>query len=200
MAQTGFRQMLVDLIRGEMPVFVSLGVVTEIDIADGGRMLCVRLQPSGDEVLAREAQLGSGTQVGFYWPILVGDEVLVFFPDGDRNAGVAISGLQSNVKASPSGDNNSQPGLTHPLGFEVIGPGVQAVEGVVKSGIIGDMQTHDQALQTFMTTISTATLAPQIAAAALVYLTTVALGGFAAKLSTSVAAGPPYRSTTLTTE
>ena len=123
MPQRGFRQMLIDLIRSELGDFVSLGVVTEVEIKNGGRMLCVDLKPSGGEVLAREVQLGSGAQVGFYWPILVGDEVLVLFPDADRNAGVAISGLQSNVKASPPGDDNRQPGLTHPLGFEVIGPG-----------------------------------------------------------------------------
>ena len=200
MPQRGFRQMLIDLIRSELGDFVSLGVVTEVEIKNGGRMLCVDLKPSGGEVLAREVQLGSGAQVGFYWPILVGDEVLVLFPDADRNAGVAISGLQSNVKASPPGDDNRQPGLTHPLGFEVRGPGLQSVEGVVKAAYLAGVQAQQNAMAVFMAAIVADVSNPAHVAAATAYQISVAASGYTAELAASVTLGPPYASTTLTTE
>lgn len=101
---------------------VATGVVTKIETHESyGYLLTVRIQP-GDEndlVQARLCASGSGAGQGIYWPVAVGDEVLLVFPDGDRMRAVAIPGLTSGAAKPPSGWNNDHVEVVQPNGMTV---------------------------------------------------------------------------------
>lgn len=197
-----FRQLLIDMVREEFAPAASTGVVTAVDTSGPGRLLDITLQPEGAQVQAKQAEMASGPATGFYFPVAVGDEVLVVFPLGDRNAGIAIAGIRNAQRPSPSADDNSQPGVTHPNGFEVRGTGVLDPEGVLKRALIEGIQAQQNAMTAFMTALATSTnpATADVTAAAVAYQTAMASNGYLARLAASLTLGPPYVSTLLTTE
>lgn len=126
----GLDQRLRDLV-GAPPPSVELGTVDEVEAFAGGYLVTCTVQPSGRKVQARLAALGAGDGTGLYWPLAVGDEVLLLFPGGDANRAVAIPGWRSTAAPKPSTDDQTGPGLVHPRGFAVRTSGAGMVQGVV---------------------------------------------------------------------
>lgn len=185
---------------GEARPPVLLGVITEIEGFAGGVLATVQPQPDGPELQARLMVLASGDDRGFVVPAEVGEEVVVLCPGGDPNRAVALAGLNSSPAARPDSDTGDHVDLVHPGGLETRTTAAADVDHVVLAELLDGLQAQQNALQTFMTTASAATTAPQIAAAATTYLTAMAGNGFVAKLAQSIASGAPYRSTALKTE
>lgn len=79
--------------------WISLGIIDSIEEhADFGELLNIHLVPNYEiEIQARHLQLGSGAGETVIRKVSVGDEVLVFFPNGDPNEAIAVGGLVSNA-------------------------------------------------------------------------------------------------------
>lgn len=111
----------------------ELATVDAIEVgATAGVLLDVTLQPSGRQCQARYSGLGAGAGAGFYWPVAVGDEVLVLFPAGDPNLAVALPGLPSGAAMPPSSWDGTRPELVHPEGLTVR----LAEDGAVKAVVV----------------------------------------------------------------
>ena len=96
----------------------SVGTVTVVEAhAAWGWLATVTLQPSQREVQGRMAQLGAIAAGGLFWPVAVGDEVLVVFPDADPNAAICLPWLASLAAPVPTTWDNLTPQLVHPLGL-----------------------------------------------------------------------------------
>lgn len=82
---------------------VATGVVSAVEQHDSwGWLATVILQPSQREIQARV--LGWGP---VYVPVVVDQEVAVFFPDGDTNAAILLPGLPSEAAPVPSDWDNA---------------------------------------------------------------------------------------------
>lgn len=94
---------------------VTLGTVSALTSDPAvGWWAEVETQPGGATILARVVWAGTTAQGGDFWPITVGDEVLVVYPDGDPNGAVVIAGLTSAPVATTYA--NAAPELVHPAG------------------------------------------------------------------------------------
>lgn len=107
-------------IQGTTP-YVLVGIITEIEEhADFGYLLTVEVQPGDGRVIqARLCALGSGNRKGMFWPVEVGDEVLVLLPDGEPHRAVALPGLVSGAAAPPASWGNDHVEVVHANGMEV---------------------------------------------------------------------------------
>jgi hypothetical protein len=100
--------------------WVHLGTVDVVEAHDAwGYSALVTLQPDGRQVEARLAVGGAGSLRGAFWPVAVGDVVLVLLPGGDPSQAVAIAGLTSREASPPASWDNAQPQVVHPSGLHV---------------------------------------------------------------------------------
>jgi len=119
MGERGTEETLRELV-GEGPSWVAIGTVESIEEHDAwGYLLDLVLRSSGGEVQARLAAWGAGDRTGAWFPVAVGDEVLVLFPDGDPNRAVAVPGLPSEAARVPTGWNNDHVEIVHSGGMKV---------------------------------------------------------------------------------
>ena len=97
------------------------------------------MQPSGAVFVSRLLFAGTGMGTGEFWPVVVGDEVLVLLPDGDPNRAVAIAGLVSLAATPPTSFANDAPRMVHPSGkaFALSQAGV--VQAVVLEAMLPDL-------------------------------------------------------------
>lgn len=189
-----------DMLRQER-CWVELGVVLAPPVPStipGGalaaRMVLVALVPSGGVVHARVANLGQGLAKGVFPPLAPKDEVLVFFPGGDPNRAVVFGGLGNGVSANPIANLGLQLLLMHPAGVELRSADGLPAHGLVHGQLLAGLAPYLTALETFMFACSTATLAPQIATAAVAFMAAVQQVGaapspFATQLTASASSG-----------
>lgn len=189
---------------GPSPVYCELGVVTTPPVppptnALGSRMVLVEIvSSSSPKVLeCRVLNLGQGAGRGVFAPLLPGDEVLVLLPGGDPMRAVCIGGLGSAVAPNPLDNTGLRTLVQHPGGVLLSTLDGQPAHGIVHGQHLVDMAPWVAALEAFMVAISTATTAPQVAAAAVAFMTAVGLvasppgSAFGAALLTSAGAGTP---------
>lgn len=132
--QRGLREML------GTPAAVGIGLVTKLTADPAvGWWAELEMQPSGAAGLARLVWAGTTAQGGDFWPVAVGDEVLVLHPDGDPNGAVAIAGLLSSATALPSSFTNAAPGLVHPSGKSFRIAAANPVSAVVLESLLPDL-------------------------------------------------------------
>ena len=167
-------------------------------------LLQIELLPDLRKADARAIYPGAGLLKGFFVPYQTGDEVLCLCVDGDPMRSVVIGGLGNLTTPIPTSVDLVLGGavVMHPLGVELRSADVIPSEGIVKGGMLSPFESWVSALELFMFTTSTATTAPQIAAAALVFTATVGQIGplpspFSAQLTVSgtpPGGGPPFAS------
>ena len=112
--------------------WVALGVVTEAEAHSSlGYLLTITLQPSGRQVQARLA----GRR--FLLAAEVDDEVLVMFPDGDQNRGVAFPAeLVSSAAPLPSSWSNGGPQIVDADGLQIRTSESASIQKVVTEDIL----------------------------------------------------------------
>lgn len=166
---------------------VELGVITVAPAAadiDGwenaARHVEGILVPEDVPFAARVGQINGH----FFYPE-VGDEVIVFFPGGRDQAGVVLGTIEA---VYPSTASNTKGLIIRPDGIELRSTDAGAVDNVVLSALLTDLQTFVAALETFATSLAAAGGAPGgYGAAATVLNTELALGGFGSKLVAALA-------------
>ncbi len=133
--------------------YVLTGTISGIEEhADFGYLLTVDLRPGdGRTVQARLCALGSGDGSGIFWPVVVGDEVLVLLPDGDPNRAVAIPGLPSSAAAPPSSWGNDHVEVVHANGMKVRRTAAAPVSEVVLATLLPELV---QGLTAIVTTLA----------------------------------------------
>jgi hypothetical protein len=168
------------LLQGTSRAWCTLGVVrtppapSAATGAAAGAWVCqVELVPDRDVIEVRVMNPGQGLGKGLFVPWLVGDEVLVFFPDSDRMRAVALGGFGAASRPNPIDNTGAHALLLHPGGAKLQTTDGQPLHGLVHGQFLAELAPYLTAFETFMTTISTATTAPQIATAALTFLTGV---------------------------
>lgn len=135
----GVRRGLAEMLPGA--VFAAIGIVDVLtQDAAVGWWAEVSIQPSGAVVLARIQWAGTSATGGDFWPVVVGDEVLVVYPDGDPNRAIAIAGLGSSMAPIPSSFTNSAPGLVHPSGKSFRVAAANPVGALVTQSLLPDLQ------------------------------------------------------------
>jgi phage baseplate assembly protein gpV len=182
---------------------VEVGVVTAVDPSDHfGYLLTVRLEPSQRVAQARPLWANGGaTGDGVFWPVAVGDEVVVLAPGGDWNRAVALAGPTSGPNLPPASWENdalvlacSDGGVEVLGGLEVRDVAADTVKAVqIAETFLPDLSGFMTTLDTFLLTCAAATTAAQVAAAAGVFLGSPAYTTFKSR----VAAGTLYTSTAL---
>ncbi|MEQ1494500.1 MAG: phage baseplate assembly protein V [Novosphingobium sp.] len=171
------------------------------------RMVQVELRPSGRYVEARVANIGQGLGKGVFAPLLSGDEVLVLFPGGDAHRAVVLGGLGNATAPNPTENQGLQMLIQHPGGVLISNVDGAPGNGIVHGQFLNDLATYLTAFEAFLFTTSTATTAPQIAAAASTLMvaiqkvgpaSSVFLSALLASAASGVApgiGGPPYATT-----
>ncbi len=182
---------------------VEVGVVTAVDPSEHfGYLLTVRLEPSQRVAQARHLWANGGaTGDGVFWPVAVGDEVVVLAPGGDWNRAVALAGPTSGPNLPPTSWENdalvlacSDGGVEVLGGLEVRDVAADTVKAVqIAETFLPDLSGFMTTLDTFLLTCAAATTAAQVAAAAGVFLGSPAYTTFKSR----VAAGTLYTSTAL---
>jgi phage baseplate assembly protein V len=164
------QQALADLVRDGRS-YIEIGTITETEAHEAwGYLYTGTLQPSGQEFQGRPLHVGTADAGGEFWPIAVGDEVLVLCPGGEINRAVVVGGLTSSAAAVPSDWDNAQPQLTHPSGKVFRTAEGADVETVLLSETFqGDAATWESALYTFMSAAASATSVGDLVAAALAW-------------------------------
>jgi hypothetical protein len=178
--ERGLRELLAD---GRS--WVMLATITAIEAHTAyGYLVDLTVRPSGKFAQARLLFTGTGEGVGLLFPVQIGDEVLVVFPDGQPNEAIAIAGLTSAARQLPSDFDNTTAQLTHANGLELRTVEGAAVEALLAKSLSDDLSSYVAAVDTFISACST--LAPgtvvQNAAALAVIVTaanafTTATGG-----------------------
>lgn len=135
---TGVQRGLADLLGGASPVAVGTVAALTADPAVGW-WAEITIQPSGATVLARLVWAGTTSQGGDFWPVSVGDEVLVLYPGGDPNAAVALAGLLTSAVPLPASFTNAAPGLVHPSGKSFRTAAANPVSAVVLESLLPDL-------------------------------------------------------------
>jgi len=174
----------------------------------------VLLQPGSIPAEMRLLQPGHGPGQGLFFPVLPGAEVVILYPEGRPDDGVAFSGLSSGANVAPLPSDGSGAVLMALLGVVLRSASGLPASAIVKGDLLtggppgaapptGGLSTWVGALETFMFAASTATLAPQIAAAAGVFMASVGQAGIApspfsagllVSANAATAGGPPYAS------
>lgn len=181
---------------------VEVGVVTAVDPSDHfGYLLTVRLEPSQRVAQARPLWANGGaTGDGVFWPVAVGDEVVVLAPGGDWNRAVALAGPTSGLNLPPASWENDAlllacgDGVQVRGGLEVRSAPADAVKSVqIAETFLPDLSGFLTAFDTFLLACAAATTAAQVAAAAGVMVANPAY----TTLKSRVAAGTLYTSTAL---
>lgn len=167
-------------------------------------LLQIELLPDLRRADARAIYMGAGLLKGVFVPYQTGDEVLCLCVDGDPMRSVVIGGLGNLTTPVPTSVDLILGGavVMHPLGVELRSADVIPSEGIVKGGMLSPFENWVGALELFMLTTSTATTAPAIAAAALVFMATVGqIGPIPSPFSLGLTAsgtppggGPPFAS------
>lgn len=62
--------------------WIKLGLVTDVSVTDEGVFLEVEVQPEGWACRAKLLSIFAGAGWGAYYPVQVGDQTVVIFPDG----------------------------------------------------------------------------------------------------------------------
>jgi len=126
---------------GAAPMLCSLGVVTAVDThADYADLVDIELQPSLTPVQARVLRWGVTPTGGAYWPVVVGDHCLVFFPDGDHQNAVALVGLNSATAPAPTSWTNEAPLVVHPSGTTFATSETAVIVALVTEAILAPLQ------------------------------------------------------------
>lgn len=139
----------------------------------GARMVQVQLVPDGRVVDARVAALGQGIGKGVFAPIQAADELIVLLPGGDANRAVVLGGLANGAAPNPLSNIGLGVLLQHPGGVELRSADGLPAEGIVMGPLVEDLAQYLTALEAFMLASSTATTAPQVAAAAVAFMAAV---------------------------
>lgn len=183
------------------PCYVELGTLQGAPAPNlhdrtgtSARVVDVLLRPSGRLVEARVAHLGQGLGRGVFAPLEPDDQVLVFLPAGDANQAVVLGSLGSVLAPNPIANDGAKALVMHPGGVELRSADGLEAQGVVLAALLPGLLDLLSALQLFMATASSATTAPQIAAAAASFLADPAVATLAGELGTSVGADAPYAS------
>lgn len=164
----------------------------------GARYCEVNLVPEDHTISARVANAGQGEGRGVFALPRVGDEVLVFFPDGDMQAAVIFAGVGSLAAPNPTSNTGDQILILHPGGVELKTQDAAQTEGVVLRSLVNDLRQHILALEVMINAMITASAAPGgYTAAASAYFATLQETPqipteFSRNLTTSAAAGAPY--------
>lgn len=135
----------------------------------------VQLVPDDIVIRARVGVLGQGLGRGLFVPLQQGDQVLVHMPNSDEQAAVITMSFGSLQAPHPSSADGEKIVALHPGGVELRNADAATVSGVVLEQLAPDLGDFLSALAVFMQTSSTATTAPQIAAAAATFLAAVAI-------------------------
>lgn len=167
MRQLGTEQILREL-ADDGRRWVATGRVTAVaEHRSWGWLLTVEEQPTGRVVQARPC-----FPAGNVFPaVRVDDEVLLVYPGGRTAGALALAGLSSGRNPVPSSADNAHLDIVEPGGVQVRTSEAATVEPVLRATTFqADLDGFLAALQTFLTTCSTATFAAQIAGAAGVLL------------------------------
>ncbi len=181
-------------------------------------LVSLLIQPGSTPAEMRLFNFGQGPGQGLFFAVLPGAEVIVLYPSGDDgpdlDAGFAIAGLSSGANIAPAAGDGSGAVLMSLLGVTIRSatglPASPIVKGDLLTGgppgaapPLGGLAAWVGAVETFMFTVSTATTAPQIAAAAVTFQATVGAvlavpSPFSASLTVSAnpatGGGPPFAS------
>ena len=182
--------------------WILMATITEINTHPQlGFLVDLEAKPSEKFIQARLLFLGTRPSGGSLDPVAVGDEVVVFVPSvggfPDPNKAIAIAGLHSALAPLPAVFDNTTPERIHPNGYNFRTANGDSVAALVRKDQLDDFATWLGLFDAFLLTTSTATLAPQIAAAAVTMIAglVTAFGsstGFTARVGGGAA---NYRST-----
>lgn len=112
------------------------GLVTEVEQdASYGYLLTVSEQPSGRVIQARLLFPGARGGLGIFWPVFVGDEVLLLFPDGDPHLAIATPSPASSNASPPADWNNDT--------IRIEGAGDLKIELVSDNVLLGSINATD---------------------------------------------------------
>jgi hypothetical protein len=176
----------------------------------------VLLQPGNAPAEVRLLTFGQGPGQGLFFPVVPGAEIVVVFPEGEPDSGIGIAGLSSGANIAPTATDGAGAVLMSALGVTLRSVTGIPSEAIVKGSLLtggppgaappfGGLSQWVTAAEAFMFATSTATTAPQVAAAAVAFMTAVGKAGplpspFAALLTASAntvtAGGPPFASLT----
>lgn len=134
------------------PSAILIGTIDSIEALNGGYLATGTVQPDGIPFQARLMWAATGAAQGDFYPVAVGDEVLVLLPGGDPLRAVAIPGLTSSEATLPADFTNDKPRLVHPDGKTF-----QTAENATVSPVVVESVLPDLAgLATLVTTIASA--------------------------------------------
>lgn len=143
------RASLLDLIRqmsADPREWCDSGIITEAsDDAEWGLRLVVQLR-DGRPCECRPLWLGADGATGLFISYRVGAEVLVLFPGGDVNAGVAVLG-PANTHQRPADEWSGAPEVNPSL---YVGDKAASREGVLLRTLLDDLSTYLGDLHTFL--------------------------------------------------
>jgi len=193
--------------------WVDLAIVTGIETdPDFGYLLDLECKPDGAKVQARLWNLSTGPTGSAAFPVEVGEEVVVLFPDAEPSKAIAFPGLPSGPAGIPEGFDNTKPVLDFENGVEVRKSLVVRSSSTANTErvLIGvDVLDDVKGLATDLLTglVALAAIAAPVtgtaAAAALGTALNTSLPTLIGKLTAATATGkpaPPYASTKLEAE
>lgn len=140
--------------------WVQIGYVIEANVDDEGPFVDVKMEVNGRiiEETARVASVYAGPNYGLYFPLAKDDEVLVFAPGGNANAGLIALPRQWSKSDPPPAGAKSDPDNVH-LHVKDGANITITVTGGGKINLGGDGATENfilgQQWKTFMTLVLT---------------------------------------------
>ena len=194
-------------------VWVDLAEVTKVVVdPDYGFAVELACRPDGAFCRARIWNLATGPTGSAGFPVEVGEEVVVLFPDADPSSAIAIAGLPSGPAGVPDGFDNTMPILDFDDGVEIRKSVVvrSSKTASTKNVLVGvevmsDLQTSVSKVLEAFAAVTALAATPLTGAGfgAAVAPAVVGLTALAVKLAAATATGdalPPYASTKLEAE
>jgi len=193
-------------------VWIDLAVVTAVETdPDFGFLVDLVCRPDGSFCQARIWNLATGPTGSAAFPVEVGEEVLVVYPDAKPSSAIAIAGLPSGPAGLPAGFDNTKPILDFVNGIELrqsvtVRSTKDAPTKNVLAGVelMGDLKS---AIDDVLTAFAAVTAVPTPLTGALfgaaVAPAVVTLTALSVKLAAATVTGdalPPYASTKLEAE
>ncbi|MBL8616336.1 MAG: hypothetical protein JNM72_12045 [Deltaproteobacteria bacterium] len=116
--------------------WVALGQIRELTPStDGGwRLTCARLP--GEDLIEARPLWPQASGAGLFFPLAVGDEVVLLLPGGDPLQAVALPGPVSRPAPAPATWLPTAPLLVHPQGVEVRRTGALPAQPVVLEALL----------------------------------------------------------------
>ncbi len=194
-------------------VWVDLAVVTKVKTdPDFGFLVEVDCVPDGAKCEARIWNLATGSTGSAAFPVDIGEEVVLVFPDARPSMAIAIAGLSSSAAGLPDGFDNTKPILDFENGIELRRSVIvrSTKDAQTKNVLIGvelmdDLKsTVSELISAFAAVTATGALPlTGVTFGAAVAPSVLTLAALLVKLTAATATGnalPPYASTKLEAE